>query len=74
MLKRQPWLFSEANKVAIRAGRSPIVDDTWIQHNPTHQSFKGNKLVHHHIDQGPMASGLPEKIHQSWHAELHPER
>jgi HNH/Endo VII superfamily nuclease toxin with a HHH motif len=72
MLKNNPEMFSDANKAAIRAGKSPVVDDTWINYNPTHQSFTGDKLIHHHIDQGPIASGLPETIHQGWHGELHP--
>ena len=72
MLKKYPEMFSDANKAAIRAGRSPIVDDAWIKYNPTHQSIAGDKLIHHHIDQGAIASGLPETIHQALHGALHP--
>jgi hypothetical protein len=74
MLNDYPEMFSDANKAAIRAGRSPVVDDVWIESNPTHQSFAGDKLIHHHIDQGANASGLPETIHQEWHDTLHPEK
>lgn len=74
MLRNRPELFSAANKENIRLRRAPIVDDTWIQHNPMHQSFKGDILVHHHIDQGKFASALPETIHRKWHSALHATR
>ena len=74
MLKESPELVSDANKAAIRAGRSPVVDEVWVTSHPTHQSFVGEKLVHHHIDQGPIACGLPESVHQRWHSALHPDR
>ncbi len=74
MLKQNPELFSPANRAAIAANRSPRVDPTWIKHNPSHQSFLGDKLVHHHIDQGPIAVGLPQAVHQQWTGPLHPNR
>ena len=74
MLEKHPAMFSDANKAAIRVGRSPVVDDVWIKSNPTHQSITGDKLIHHLIDQGANACGLPETIHQKWHGTLHPDR
>jgi hypothetical protein len=67
-------LDSPANRAAIAAGRSPVVDATWVAHNPTHQSFVGSRLIHHHIDQGAIATGLPEPVHRAWHGILHPVR
>ncbi len=72
MLLRHPELFSEANAAAIRAGRSPVVDAKWVAGNATHQSFLGERLIHHHIEQGGIATALPECIHQAWSNMLHP--
>ncbi|HEX5444529.1 MAG TPA: hypothetical protein VFW87_11890 [Pirellulales bacterium] len=74
MLRKWPELFSDANKTSIRRGRAPVIDDTWLEHNPMHQPFKGDKLIHHHIDQGKMASALPEPYHQDAHTDLHPKK
>jgi len=63
MVKEAPEMFSPQNIRLIKAGKSPIVDSTWIKYNPTHQSFSGEKLIHHHIDQLNWATGLPESIH-----------
>ena len=73
-LKKNPTLFSDTNKFRIRKGKSPIVDEVWIRSNPTHESFMGEKLIHHHIDQGAVASALPEKLHQGWDRALHPKK
>ncbi len=73
-LKQNPDLFSDANKLRIKQGKAPVVDDAWVKANPTHESFKGEKLIHHHIDQGANASGLPEKLHQKWDGPLHPNQ
>jgi len=72
MLGQHPELFSAANRTAIAAGRSPVVDATWVAQNPTHQSFMGSRLIHHHIEQGAIATGLPEPVHRAWHSILHP--
>jgi RHS repeat-associated protein len=74
MLAKNPKLFSDSNAAAIRAARAPVVDSTWIKYNPSHQAFEGEKLIHHHLNQGAEAVGLPEPIHQSYHGTLHPER
>jgi hypothetical protein len=66
-------LFSAENRQKIAEGRFPVVDETWIQHFPQHASFKGQRLVHHHIEQGPIATPLPESVHQAWHGTLHPD-
>jgi hypothetical protein len=74
MLEKHPEMFSEVNKIRIRKGTSPHIDEQWVQSNPTHKEFMDKKLIHHHIDQGPVATPLPEPIHQAHHGVLHPER
>ena len=67
--------LSPENQAAVKAGRSPIVDDTWIRHFPEHAPYKGETLIHHHLDYGPMAIPLPETVHSKqpgwgiWHPE-----
>lgn len=74
MLEAHPELFSNANVTAVKAGFSPRVDETWIRYHPNHASFNGDKLVHHHVEQGAVAVGLPEQIHQKWSGDLHPQQ
>ncbi|RCS56962.1 hypothetical protein [Parvibium lacunae] len=74
MAETNPEYFDAANLAKIRAGRSPVVNDTWIENFPQHQGFSRDKLVHHHIDQGPIATPLPETIHQKWYKALHPNQ
>ena len=74
LAKTNPELFDPSNLARIRGGRSPIVNQKWIENFQEHQSFSGEKLVHHHINQGPNATPLPEPIHQVWHSTLHPNR
>lgn len=71
LLKQNDTMFSEANKRLIRQGKSPIVDDEWLKFNPQHKDYLGDKLIHHHIDQGRFASGLPERLHQVLFELLH---
>ena len=72
LLKRNPEMFSKGNKYRIEElGLSPKVDGTWVQHNPTHQSFLKDVLHHHHIDQGRVAVPLPKTIHEQWTSVLH---
>jgi RHS repeat-associated protein len=73
MLKQHPELFSDANAALIRRGRAPVIDATWVAGNPTHQSFLGDTLIHHHIGQGGIATALPQRVHRAWHSILHPD-
>ena len=76
MLERYPEYFSESNKATIRAGRAPTVDQTWIDANPSHShhaEYMGDRLIHHHVDQGAEAVGIPEKVHRSRFSDLHTE-
>jgi hypothetical protein len=74
MVDKHPHMFDKKNKKRITDGRSPIINDKWIEHNPTHAPLKGDKLVHHHMDQGPEATPLPKSVHEIFHSELHPHR
>jgi len=55
--------LSAANKKAIANGDTPVVDEQWIKTFPEHAPYLGEKLVHHHLDQGPMAIPLPASVH-----------
>ncbi len=72
MLKNHPEMFDADNVAAIKQGRAPIVNDKWVQYNPTHLKYKGIKLQHHHIKQGNMAAGIPKKVHYDYFKEIHP--
>ncbi len=71
MLSEHPEMFSQDNAAEIRGGRSPRIDDKWIDFNPSHAAYKGDKLIHHHINQGNMATGIPEQVHRQFSSELH---
>ena len=68
---QKPEMFSAENLRRIKNRQAPIVDEAWVRHNPQHADFLGDKLIHHHIDQGRFASGLPESIHQQLFDLLH---
>ena len=71
VLKNRPELFDTMNAGRIRSGQAPIVNDTWVRWNPQHEAFFGNRLVHHHIGQGPVATAVPENVHRTWSSALH---
>jgi hypothetical protein len=51
LISREPQMFSNGNLYRIQElGLSPRVDATWVESNPTHQSFMGDVLAHHHVD------------------------
>jgi RHS repeat-associated protein len=72
MTQSHPEMFSAENMGLIKNGYSPMVDDTWIKYNPTHTGYKGDKLIHHHVDQGRFATGIPEKAHRQMTKQMHP--
>jgi hypothetical protein len=74
MLEKHPGMFSENNARTIKSGKSPVVDSDWVKHNPTHADYKGGKLIHHHIDQGKTATGIPEAAHRKFNKTLHTNR
>lgn len=70
MLQQHPEMFDEANRIRIRNKQSPHINETWIKHSPSHAAYEG-KLVHHHIDQGKIATGIPEAAHRKHFSDLH---
>lgn len=70
MLKSNPEMFSGTNTQMIKAGQAPVVDPKWVEFNPSHKGYKG-KLVHHHVDQGRFAVGIPDSAHKKYFSKLH---
>lgn len=68
---QRPEMFSQANRVLLKASRAPNVDAQWIKYNPTHLPYLNDKLIHHHDQQGYLAYAVPNKVHTKWHARLH---
>lgn len=74
LLRQQPQMFSATNQALIGRGQAPKIDAQWIQYNPTHLSFTGQTLHHHHMHQGSIAVAIPQSIHQQWSSTFHPYR
>jgi RHS repeat-associated protein len=75
VLAEHPSYFSADNLDAISNGRSPRIDEQWVNSDPKHLSqapYMNEKLVHHHVEQGPIAVPLPEEVHVAWSEALHP--
>ena len=71
LLAKRPSLFSNENQKYIDKGLSPKVDPIWLKHHPEQETFIGDFLVHHHIDRGSEAAGVPRRFHQIFHGALH---
>jgi len=71
LMKLRPEMFDADNRTRIADGRSPVANDQWIKHNPTHKAYKNLPLRHHHEGQGRWAYAIPEKVHQKWNSILH---
>ncbi|NBT86578.1 MAG: hypothetical protein EBT45_08840, partial [Alphaproteobacteria bacterium] len=71
--EKYPETLSAENIKLIEIKRSPLVDQTWIQHFPEHQHFMSKALEHHHLDHGNLVYPLPKQAHrmgesnQVWH-------
>ena len=75
LMRQNPQMFSSDNQARVNVQRvAPIVDAQWIQYNPTHQTFRGEALVHHHWMQGNIAVAIPTSVHQTWYRTFHPYR
>jgi hypothetical protein len=72
--------------VASDKSKAPLIDAQWIKYNKAHKSIldeamkqglRGPKLenrirlIHHHVDQGPIAVIVPNIVHQKFHGLLH---
>ncbi|GEM_PF-5171885 len=76
LLQDHPEYFSPDNIARIQAGRSPVIDDQWLQYHPDQTYYNGQTLIHHHLDEGPTAVPLPSAMHsrQPWWGYWHPGR
>jgi hypothetical protein len=72
MAEQYPEYFSPENKALIDRGLAPVVDEQWLKYHPGQELYQGDILVHHHIDQGPYAVGIPNSFHRLFHKLLHP--
>ncbi|MFG5382808.1 DUF6862 domain-containing protein [Yoonia sp. R2-816] len=65
--------LSQANQTAVANGRAPVVDDDWLRVFPEHSDFRGQQIVHHHMDYGQYAIPVPRGAHNNspgfsiWH-------
>jgi hypothetical protein len=65
MLQRYPKLFDEENRKLILVDKSaPIVNDQWLRFFPMHASDRRQRLHHHHLGRGPIATPIPEQPHK----------
>lgn len=71
MLAQHPEMFDKGNAVRIMANSAPVVNETWVKYNPAHAEYMGDKLIHHHINQGKMATGIPQTAHRTLSSVLH---
>ena len=74
MLDQNIELFSERNVDFIQRGLAPEVDEQWLKFHPGQEMYEGDRLIHHHWDQGPIAFGIPEHFHTEFTELLHPLR
>jgi RHS repeat-associated protein len=61
--KKRPETLSEPNLKLAQRGRSPKIDDTWLQTFPEHGAYKGKGMHHHHVNEGRYAIPVPAKAH-----------
>lgn len=65
--------LSTENIERINARRSPVVDDDWLMVYPEHSAYRGDVIVHHHVEQGRYAIPVPRSAHNNspgfaiWH-------
>ncbi|MFB3815386.1 MAG: hypothetical protein ACE14L_14875 [Terriglobales bacterium] len=66
-----PEVLSDENHKRIARGVSPRVDRQWLGYFADHTPYKGQTLVHHHIENGPEAAPIPHGLHSKHHRDLH---
>ncbi|WP_083888459.1 MULTISPECIES: hydrolase [Pseudanabaena] len=67
-----PETISKSNQYRIeQLGLSPKVDNQWIKYYPDHANYKTQKLIHHHVDQGPYAIPVPQGTHIGYGGPFH---
>ena len=60
-------ILSDANRAAIAAGRTPVVDAAWISQFPEDAGLLGERIPMHHIGGGPITVPLPATRHLDAH-------
>jgi HNH/Endo VII superfamily nuclease toxin with a HHH motif len=74
MLNQHGELFDEENRNKINQGLSPTVNKHWLNFFPMHQGYEQDKLIHHHIGRGPIATPIPQIAHEKKYKQhLHPQ-
>lgn len=65
IVARHPEAFSEENRIAIRQGKIPAVDHTFLSVFPQYEGpdLSGRRLFHHHIGGGTEAFAVPAPLH-----------
>ncbi|HLL88332.1 MAG TPA: hypothetical protein VK324_03420, partial [Tepidisphaeraceae bacterium] len=76
-LTLRPETISASNRYLIRQlqtnprGPGPRVDSIWTKHFPEQQPFVKAPIVHHHVNQGPIAIPVAQPTHMGRNAEWH---
>ncbi|MDV5225171.1 hypothetical protein RZ760_004290 [Providencia rettgeri] len=70
----QPDSLSKSNSYRINElGLSPKIDEQWIKMFPEHANYKGDTIIHHHVDFGRYAIPVPSSTHVGsggvWHTK-----
>jgi len=55
--------LSKKNMAMIDGGKSPVVDNVWLNTFPEFENYLGEKIIHHHLNYGKMAVPLPQSVH-----------
>jgi hypothetical protein len=71
----RPESLSKSNRYLIenydKLQKSPKIDDAWIKVFPEHAPYKGDTIIHHHVDFGKYAIPVPRQTHRGsggvWH-------
>jgi hypothetical protein len=73
MCYEYPHIFSPENlRRILKEGRAPRVDEWWLIYHRSQEAYLGDILIHHHVEQGPWAAGIPQRVHRDFYQELHP--
>ena len=60
-------ILSEDNRGRIAKGKTPIVDDAWVEHFPGDAGLMGEKINMHHIGGNGITVPLPHSRHRDAH-------
>jgi len=60
-------ILSEANRSAIAAGRTPVVDEAWVRYFPEDAGLLGELIPQHHIGGTPFTVPMPATRHVEAH-------